>query len=321
MNLKEVDNWTPNQYYDYYQKLMPFYEDWYNTSNGYRPVAIGRNISWWIEKNEFTRKCFVKECKIRSEVECYNLILSQVGNNKLSCWICGKNDKKKRALVSPWERYYNVFQHILWNIEEVKKSNVLKTCRSLYWHNSIRDNKLKNEPTDKSWNEIIGSNFTLDIDIKKKDKFNMFDPEIYTKLYPMITDVAKKLEEEDIEYKIMSSGNGIYFITKRINEIDDIEKDETREVFWNKIAHGWREWINNDLVPIFENHKIFNVDGEDPYTMKFYKSPFSLHQRLDYSAIPTSLDMINNLSSKEFTEVSNPEYVTNNWKDLLNIWK
>ena len=54
-DLKKVDTWTPDQYYDYYQKLMPFYEGWYNTENGYRSIAMGRNIVWWLEKNELRR--------------------------------------------------------------------------------------------------------------------------------------------------------------------------------------------------------------------------------------------------------------------------
>lgn len=324
MDLNEIDIWTTEMFYEYYQKLMPFYESWYNIENGYRSVAIGRNLAWWLEKEEIERECYIK--KYKNDKQCKNknetckLLLKQFGTDKLSCWECSiKTEKKKRALISPWERFYNVFEKILWDIDHVKNTNVLKTCRTLYWHNSIRNIKLKDIKTDKSWNEIIGSNFTLDIDIENKHTENMFDKWEY--LPSMINDVASKLENDDIEYKILSSGNGIYFITKRIFYEIEKENNETCEVFWNKISNGWRKYINDDLNPIFEKHPKFNVDGEEPYTMKFYKSPFSIHQRLDLSAIPLSVDMINSINGKDFKELSEPLYVSNNWKNLLKIWK
>ncbi len=318
MNLNEIDTWTPDMYYNYYQKLMVFYESWYNIKDGYRSVAIGRNITWWLEEKETVRKCFIKKCKNKTD-SCH-LTLQQFGTEKLSCWECSLSpkNKKRRALISPWERYYNVFEKILWDIESVKKSNVLKTCRTLYWHNSIRDIKLKDIKTDKSWNEIIGSNFTLDIDIKNKHEDNIFDK--WNNVYPMVCDISSELENRDIEFKIMSSGNGIYFITKRILYDIDKEDNENCEVFWNKISNGWRKYIKDDLLPIFEKHPNFNVDGEEPYTMKFYKSPFSIHQRLDVSAIPLSLDMINNNTGKDIKEISQPLYVVNNWENSLKVW-
>ena len=317
MNINKIDSRTPESYYEYYQKLIPFYEEWYNTSNGYRSVALGRNITWWLEKGETQRKCFIKKCKNKTD-DCH-LNLQQFGTDKLSCWECSiPSDKKKRALISPWERYYNIFERILWNIETVKSSNVLKTARTLYWHNSIRDTKLTEIGTDKSWNEIIGSNFVLDIDIENKHTENMSDK--WIELYQMIIDVSSKLENDDLEYKIMSSGNGIYFILKRINYDTDKENNESREVFWNKISSGWREYIKDELVPIFDKHPKFNIDGEEPYTMKFYKSPFSIHQRLDLCAIPLSIDTINNMNNEDFLEISNPSYVVENWKSLLKVW-
>lgn len=327
-DITKIDKTSPIEYYEYYQRLMPFYLEWYNPtiSNepnlGYRPIAIGRNISWWIEKNEIVRNCYVKECKNKTE-SCH-IKLSQYYNDKLSCWECSENKnndkKKKRALISPWERYYNMHDRILWNIERVKSSHILKTCRSLYWHNSIRDKSLLNKPTDKSWNETIASNFTLDIDIHNKNTKNIWDSDILDKLYPMLCTVADDLENNDIGYKIMSSGNGIYFITERIIYDLDKEGNEDREVFWNKISFGWREYINNYLKPKVDNYKVFDLDGEEPYTMKFYKSPFSLHQRLGVSAIPINIDMINGIKSEEFVEMSNPLYVVDNWKKLVNAW-
>lgn len=323
MNLNEIDTWTSNMYYDYYQKLMPFYETWYNAGDGYRPVAIGRNLTWWLERKETTRKCFIKKCKNKTN-DCY-MELNQFGTDKISCWECSESSgkklsgKNKKALISPFERYYNVFEKILWDIESVKISKILKTCRTLYWHNTIRDNELKHITTDKSWNESIGSNFTLDIDIKNKHTNDMY--KLWNELYSMVKDVATKLENDEIEYKIMSSGNGIYFITKRILYNIDKEENESKEVFWNKISNGWRNYIKDELVPLFDKHPSFNIDGEEPYTMKFYKSPFSLHQRLDLSAIPLSLDTINNMNNEDFIEISNPSYVIDNWENLLKVWK
>ncbi len=326
MNLNEIDTWTPEMYYEYYQKLMPFYETWYNTLGGYRPVAIGRNITWWLEKGETTRKCFIKkrkdkdECKLKTD-DCH-MVLEQYSNEKMSCWGCSESSnskRKKRALLSSWERYYNIFDKILWDIETIKKSNALKTTRSLYWHNSIRDVNIKNIRTYKSWNEIIGSNLTLDIDIENKHIENMFDK--WEHLPSMVSDVASKLEEHELEYKIMSSGNGIYFITKRIIYDTDKEDNESREVFWNKMCSGWKEFIMDELKPLFNKHPKFDVDGEEPYSMKFYKSPFSLHQRLDLSAIPLSIDTINDMSGKDFKELSDPTYVSNNWESILKAWK
>lgn len=320
MNLNEIDTWTPDMYYNYYQNLIPFYEKWYNAKDGYRAVAIGRNIPWWIEKGETVRNCYIKKHKTcKNMTDDCNMILQQFGSDKLSCWECSiTSDKKKRALISPWERFYDSFEKILWDIESIKNSKVLKTCRTMYWHNSIRDDKLKYIRTDKSWNEIIGSNFTLDIDIKNKNKNDIFD--IWNDVSPMINTLTNKLESDDIEYKIMNSGNGIYFITKRIIYDIDKEENESREVFWNKVTHGWRKYIKDELIPLFDKHPNFNVDGEEPYTMKFYKSPFSIHQRLDVSAIPLSIDMINDITTKDLKEITDPLYISDNWKKLSEVW-
>ncbi len=58
--LKEIDPWTPSQYLEYYTKLMPILKKWYNVPEGYRPVVMGRNISWWLEMGEIRRKCRCK---------------------------------------------------------------------------------------------------------------------------------------------------------------------------------------------------------------------------------------------------------------------
>ncbi len=320
--LKEIDFWSPEQYSDYYSRLMPTFKKWYNTAEGYRPVVMGRNISWWLKMGEIRRKCRCKACPEGKEVskDSLNMILSQAGNDKMSCFVCQYNPK--RQLSSGWERYYNVGNRILWNIDMIeKKPGILSTVRSMYWQPAIRDYSLINTPTDKSWNEIAAINLALDIDIVDKNTRSIFEKDIWDTLFDLLVDTGEMLESEDLEYKIQFSGNGIYFITSKIVEKDEIEVGETREEFWNIVAYGWADWINSEVRLLEEFHKNFTIDGRQPYTMMFLKTPFSLHQRLDTSAIPISIDMINGMKSSEFEEVCKPEYVVNNIDKLLSVWK
>ncbi len=320
--LKEIDFWSPEHYYGYYSKLMPTLKKWYNVAEGYRPVVMGRNISWWIKAGEVRRKCRCKACPEGKNVtkDSVNMILSQAGNDKMSCFVCQYN--LKRQLSSGWERYYNVGSRILWNIDMIeKKPGILGTVRSMYWQPAIRDYNLVNTPTDKSWNEITAINLAFDIDIVNKNKKSIFDKDIWDTFFDLLVDTGEMLESEDLDYKIQFSGNGVYFITNKIIEKEEIEKDETREEFWNIVAYGWADWINNEVRLLEEFHKNFTIDGRQPYTMQFLKTPFSLHQRLDVSAIPMSIDMMNGMKSSEFVDMCKPEYAMNNTDKLLSVWK
>ncbi len=234
------------------------------------------------------------------------MVLTQAYNDKMSCWTCEFN--QKRLLSSGWERYYNIGNRILWTIDMVEsKMGMLSTIRSMYWQPAIRDYNLRDRPTDKSWNEITALNMVFDIDIIEKNTRSIFEKEIWDGLFDVLDDVGGILEDEDIGYKIQFSGNGCYFITNKIVEKDDIEEGESREEFWNKMAAGWADWINSEVKKLEEKHKNFTVDGREPYTMQFLKTPFSLHQRLDVSAIPISIDMIGEVTSEEFAELCGPD--------------
>lgn len=321
--LKEIDPWTPGQYLQYYTRLMPVLKKWYNVPEGYRPVVMGRNISWWLAMGETRRKCRChKACPEEKDInpQSAHMILTQAYNDKMSCWTCEFNCK--RQLSSGWERYYNIGNRILWNINMVEsKINMLSTIRSMYWQPAIRDYNLIDTPTDKSWNEIMALNLVFDIDIVDKNENSIFDKKIWDTFFDVLCDTGDMLEQEDIEYKIQFSGNGCYFITSKVIEKDEIQEGETREQFWNIMAAGWADWINSEVKYIEDINKNFTIDGREPYTMQFLKTPFSLHQRLDVSAIPISIDMINGMKSDEFSHICSPDYVINNIDELLKAWK
>ena len=321
--LKEIDHWAPSQYLEYYTRLIPVLKGWYNQPEGYRPVVMGRNISWWLGMGETRRKCrCYKACPEGKNVtqESMYMVLTQAYNDIMSCWTCEFN--QKRLLSSGWERYYNISSRILWTIDMVEsKMGMLSTIRSMYWQPAIRDYALIDRPTDKSWNEILALNTVFDIDIIDKNTRNIFDEEIWDSVFDMLDDTGEILENDDIGYKIQFSGNGFYFITNKIVEKDEIEEGESREEFWNIVSTGWANWINDVVKKLEEKHKNFTIDGREPYTMMFLKTPFSLHQRLDVSAIPTSIDVIGELTSSEFAELCNPEYAVNNVGEILKVWK
>lgn len=321
--LRKIDYWTPSQYLDYYTKLMPTLKKWYNTPEGYRPVVMGRNISWWLGMEETRRKCrCYNACPEEKNVtkDSTYMILTQSYNDKMSCWTCEFN--QKRLLSSGWERYYNIASRILWTIDMVEsKMGMLSTIRSMYWQPAVRGYALVDKPTDKSWNEITAINLVLDIDVVDKNIRNIFEKDIWDGLFDMLDDVGGMLEDEDIGYKIQFSGNGVYFITNKIIEKDEIDEGESREEFWNIISAGWANWINDEVKKLEEKHKNFTVDGREPYTMQFLKTPFSIHQRLDVSAIPISIDMMGDITSNDFAEFCNPDYVINNIDELLKVWK
>jgi hypothetical protein len=321
--LRKIDPWAPSQYLGYYTKLMPTLKKWYNVPEGYRPVVMGRNISWWLGMGETRRKCrCYNACPEEKDVtkESMHMVLTQTYNDRMSCWTCEFN--QKRLLSSGWERYYNISSRILWTIDMVEsKMGMLSTIRSMYWQPAIRDYNLRDRPTDKSWNEITALNMVFDIDIIDKNNRSIFEKEIWDGLFDMLDDVGGMLEDEDIGYKIQFSGNGCYFITNKIVEKDEIDEGESREEFWNIVSAGWANWINSDVKKLEEKHKNFTIDGREPYTMMFLKTPFSLHQRLDVSAIPISIDMIGEITSGEFSELCNPDYVINNVDEMLKVWK
>lgn len=322
--LRQIDFWNPEQYQEYYAKLMPILKQWYNTPEGYRPVVMGRNITWWLKAKEIRRKCrCYNVCPEGKEVtkDSAHMILAQAYNDKMSCWVCEFNPIK-RQLSSGWERYYNINNRILWTIDMVEnRPGLLSTIRSMYWQPAIRDYSLVDTPTDKSWNEIVAINLVFDIDIVDKNNRSIFEKEIWNGLFDMLVDTGEMLETEDIGYKIQFSGNGVYFIVNKIIEKDEIEEGESREEFWNIISAGWGDWINSEVKKLEEKHKNFTIDGREPYSMQFLKTPFSLHQRLDMSSVPINIDMINEINGKEFEEICKPEYVLNNVDEILKAWK
>jgi len=321
--LKEIDYWTPDQYFQYYTKLMPMLKGWYNQPEGYRPVVMGRNISWWLSMGEIRRKCRChKICPENKDItpESAHMILTQAANDKMSCWTCEFN--LKRQLSSGWERYYNISNRILWTINMIEsKTGIFSTIRSMYWQPAIRDYSLADKPTDKSWNEITALNLVFDIDIVDKNINSIFDKDIWNTFFDMLVDVGDVLDSENIGYKIQFSGNGCYFITNKIVEKDEIEEGETREQFWNIISSGWADWINSEVKKLEGRHKNFTIEGREPYTMQFLKTPMSLHQRLDASAIPISIDMVNGMSAEKFMEICSPNYVADNVNEILKVWK
>lgn len=321
--LKEIDPWTPAMYQEYYGKLMPTLKKWYNLVEGYRPVVMGRNISWWINQGETRRKCRCHNvCPEKKDItkDSAHMILTQAASDKMSCWTCEFN--LKRQLSSGWERYYNIGNRILWSIDMVEsRAGMLGTIRSMYWQPAIRDYRLIDAPTNKSWDEIVALNLVFDIDITDKNDRSIFEKDIWDGMFDVLDDVGGMLEDEDIGYKIQFSGNGVYFITNKIIENDEIEEGESREEFWNIISAGWANWINEEVKKLEEKHKNFTIDGREPYTMQFLKTPFSLHQRLDVSAIPISIDMIGEVSNEEFLDICKPEYAVNNIDEILKVWK
>lgn len=320
--LREIDFWKPSQYNEYYNILMPRLKGWYNQPEGYRPVVMGRNLSWWLSMFELERKCRCKGCPEGKEItkDSKNMILAQAGKDKMSCWVCRFNHK--RQLSSGWERYYNINGRILWNIDMVeKKVGMLSTIRSMYWQPAIRDYDLVDRPTDKSWNEIAAINLVLDVDVIDKDNNSVFNDDIWNTFYDFLVDAVEILESENIGYKIQFSGNGAYFITNKIIEKEERREEETREAFWNIIAAGWADWVNAEIKKLENKHKNFTIDGRQPYTMQFLKTPFSLHQRLDVSAIPINIDMMNGIKKEEFMELCNPNYVVDNVDQMIKKWQ
>lgn len=327
--LKSVDSLTPEFYQNYYTTLMPVFKQWYHQKEGYRPVVMGRNLPWWLNKGETRRKCRCRKCSNTDKKfmdDCHedmHLILGQNGQNKMSMWKCELEENDKRsARSSPWMRYFNPASKILFDIDMIeKRPNMLSTIRSIYWQPAIRNYGLLNNPTDKSWNEITALNIVIDIDIVNKHNESIFSDKIWDNCYDMLSYTAGILEEEDIEYRIQSSGNGFYFIMKKIIENKERCEDETVESFWNVIVAGWKEFVDSELKKVEDKFRQFTVDGREIYTMQFLKTPFSLHQRLDSIAIPVSLDLISSVDSREFALISSPEYVLDNWNELANVWK
>lgn len=326
--LRQIDYRTPTEYEDYYTKLLPFFRQWYAQPEGYRPTVIGRNLSWWLTRNETRRKCRYKYCKHYTEEEhpnqpCQHSILAQGGTDKMSTWICELNkDDKKRQLSSGWERYKDPFRGILWHIDDIiKKPSILSIARSLYWQPAIRDNNLINNSTDKSWFEIRALNIVIDIDIINKNVRSILEPEIYNTLHPFLCKTAQKIEAEDLTYKIQFSGNGIYFITSKIIATQERQPDENLEQFWNIIVAGFANYVNKDLKPLEDKFKFFNIEGRESYTMQFLKTPLSLHQRLDNSAVPITIDQINSMNVKEFEEYCKPENVIQDPSKYMSVWR
>lgn len=322
------DSMTSMQYQEYYTKVLPVFKWWYNQNEeGFRPVVIGRNLAWWIERNEVVRKCkyICKDAKgnvICPHPEDSSQILSHSKGEKLSCWTCKYNPKKE--IAGPFERFLVFNTKVLYTIDDIiARPAMLKTARSFYWHPAMHPWSGKGHGIKKQWDEIVGLNLVIDIDIIDKGERTIFERDIYSTVGNMLDDIDEILKREDINYKLQFSGNGIYFITDKIVAEMEMEKeiDQTIEQFWNIVAGGWSKFITDDLKPLEKKHKNFTFDAREPYTMQFVKTPFSLHQRLDVSAIPLNRDIFDDYTTDEFKDLTSPEYVVNHIKELCDTWR
>lgn len=131
---------------------------------------------------------------------------------------------------------------------------------------------------------------------------------------------ADKLQEKGIIYRLQFSGNGIYFITQKIIAKNERLPDENLEQFWNMIVSGFANYVNNDLKQLQDKFKFFDFEGREAYTMQFLKTPLSIHQRLDSSAVPITIDMINDMTNKEFEEYCKPENVIKDPAKYWDVW-
>lgn len=325
------DSMTSVQYQEYYTKVLPVFKWWYNQNEeGFRPVVIGRNLAWWLERGETIRKCkYICKDKdgkvICPHSEDSSQILSNSKGEKLSCWVCKYNPKKEMA--GPFERFLVFNTKVLYTIDDIiARPAMLKTARSFYWHPAMHPWSEKGHGIKKQWDEIVGLNLVIDVDIIDKSERTIFEEDIYSTIPYMLDDIDEILKREDIDYKLQFSGNGIYFITSKIaveeeKEKGEKEKDQTIEQFWNVIAGGWSKFITDDLKPLERKNWNFTFDAREPYTMQFVKTPFSLHQRLDVSAIPLNRDIFDDYTADEFKDLTSPEYVVNHIKELCDIWK
>jgi hypothetical protein len=329
-----IDDLTPEYYQEYYSKVLPYLENFYNQGNGYRPIVIGRNISWWIQHKEVRRRCgYSANCKRVNPPGsvCLHNTLTQFLTSKLSCWMCevigeeinpktGKMRQKKCSAV--WDRYYSFRPLLYYTIGQLKSmTGKLKTIRSLYWQPAMRDIKLLQVPVNKEWSEIVDLNLVIDVDIKNKHTNSIFEDKYWKHLPSFVDDVVGFIENRGFDCKLQFSGNGIYFITGKVLGNEKILETMTREQFWNRVAGAWRDFLNNDLKPfVDEKYPMFDIDGEEPYTMKFYKAPFSLHQRLNTVAIPLSREMLDK-TAEQFQEICKPEYVCEHIVDIKKVWE
>lgn len=318
----QIDNRSPEAYKNYYVELLPFYKQWYNCDDveGYRPVVKATNLVANIEKNNVRKKCWCIKCLIpghQEEKELKRVVFNPLPNTKLGCWRCeligdipdeyvidipenmNEEDIKKLKphvprdpMASAFDRYVTYKSKLLYNIEMFEKvPTMFRGVRTMYWQPCIRSEKLKNVATDNSFKQIVGLNPVIDIDVLNKHVKTVFD--YWEENWKLLCDVSKVLEDNGLEYKIMFSGNGWYFILKRIS-LKDNEQQLVNEQFWNILTEGTKSWLTENVKPIQEKYH-FDIQVGNMNPMKFVKAPFSIHQRLDTVAVPLTLDMFNSM--------------------------
>ncbi len=345
--LKTIDTWTTDKYLQYYSNVLHQIKSFMNPPDGYKPIAIENNIPFLLETSQITRTC---KCKYHNEP--HTKYLLPVGTNKLSMFWCEHDPVFEGSSIF---NRYKVYGKVLWSIDDIiKKPNLIKTMRSLYYHSAIRYNEYKPLFWTKRWNEISAFNAVVDIDITDKHRADIYQKEDkwghsrYDMSFEMLSKISQSLTNIGIKHKIRSSGNGWYFefekiiITEHnIPKYDNIYADKDEEIitnnndgttdikivkkedaFWNRVANTIKEIKDNTIRPIVEEyHKYFTVDIDRPYPNKLYKGPYSLHQRLDYIAKPTNLDEINDNTSKEFQDLCSPDHVFNNTIEYWKEWR
>ncbi len=347
--LKTIDTWTSDKYVLYYSKVLPALKGFMNTVDGYKPVALENNIPYLLETNQITRPCI--KCKLSDEP--HKKYLLPADKNKLSMFWCELDPLLQGTSV--WNRW-KVFKQILWSIDDIiSKPNMMKTMRSLYYQSAIRYSDRKSLYWTNTWSEISAVNGIVDIDITDKNKADIYEKEDkwghsrYDVSFEMLSKIADALTKAGIRFKIRSSGNGWYFelekitikdhnkpqyeniycgedeitITENADGTVDTKTTKKEIVFWNRVMNSIQYVKDCIIRPIIEDNysKYFELDGGKPNPMKLYKSPESLHQRLDYVAKFTNLDEINDNTAEEFKDLCNPEYIIDGTATVADHFK
>lgn len=336
--LKKVELWNSADYGNYYNGLMDFYRGWYNVKEGDRTVVIGQNLASYLEDNNVRRKCWCPKCLVPGEhfgkdrrAE-KHIVLDRNGTTLEMCWRCeyicsipveGIEEKLNDPLASGFNIYadFGVKNLINWDI--IGESR-LRSVRTMYWRPAIRNRGLRDTSTTGSWGEIVAFNPVIDIDVRDKGVRDVMD--YWNESVGMIEDVVVVLEDEGLEFRMMFSGNGWYFILRKIIMAEKLkesglEEKVNVEVLWNKVAKGISMWIKKHLVDTVGEKwsKYFNIEFRQPNMLKYYKSPGSIHQRFYKSAIPVDMNLLMR-GKDEFVVMIDPKETPANFDKLLKIW-
>lgn len=336
-DLKNAELWTSDEYGDYYKGLNNFYKGWYGVKEGDRTVVIGQNLASYLEDKNVRRKCWCSRCLVpgvnfgkdrRGEK---HIVLDRNGTTLEMCWRCeyvcgipieGIEEKLSDPMASGFNIYADFGVKNLINWDAIGEDR-LRSVRTLYWRPAIRDIQFRNATTTGNWSQVVAYNPVIDIDVRDKNIRNVLD--YWDESIGMLGDVVLVMENEGLEFKMMFSGNGWYLILKRVVMNDKLKEKGldgvSPEVFWNKVAKGLSMWIKKYLVDTVGEKwsKYFNIEFKQPNELKYYKSPFSIHQRFYHSAIPVDMNLLMK-GKDEFVENINPKSIPANFDKLIRIW-